>query len=296
LAAAPAAALVWAFWSPLWVLIKEWNGNEDYSVGMLVPFVAAYFVWRDRAALAQVDLKPCWLGLGVVLAALAARFYGLLILMESAERYAIVLAIAGLVLWVAGWVVFKRLAWVLVFLLLMVPLPGRVHNLISGPLQTQAARGAEFMLELSGAVVLRAGNVLTVNGVEVGVAEACSGLRMLTAFVIVSATLAYLVRRPPWQKAVVVASSVPIAILCNLIRLFVTASLYGAGYDESARALIHDFPGFAMMPPAVLMLAGELWLMKRLVVPEGADPPGSGSGKARARGAKASKKAVAAET
>jgi exosortase len=263
------ATLVWAYWTTIYALTRDLYADENYSVGLLVPFVALYLAWRERDALRQCAWRPAWWGgIGLILAAQAARFYGLDSLVESAERYALVLTVAGMVLLIAGWQVFGRLLWVLLFLFLMVPLPGRVHNMISGPLQTQAATGAVFLLEVLGASVHRTGNVLTVNGTEVAVAEACSGLRMLTAFVVVAATLAYLVKRPRWQKAVLVASSVPVAILCNLARLCVTAELFAMGFGAAAETFFHDFAGLAMMPLAVLILAGELALMKRVVVPD----------------------------
>lgn len=263
------ATFVWAYWRTIYALTGDLNADENYSVGLLVPFVALYLAWRERNALRRCAWRPAWWGgIGLILAAQAARFYGLDALVESAERYALVLTVAGMVLLVAGWQVFRRLLWVLLFLFLMVPLPGRIHNMISGPLQTQAATGAVFVLEVLGASVHRTGNVLTVNGAEVAVAEACSGLRMLTAFIVVAATLAYLVKRPRWQKAVLVVSSVPVAILCNLARLCITAELFAMGFGEAAKTFFHDFAGLAMMPLAVLILAAELALMKKLVVPD----------------------------
>jgi exosortase len=263
------ATFVWAYWTTIYALARDLNADENYSVGLLVPFVALYLVWRERDALRQCTRRPAWWGgIGLILAAQAARFYGLDSLVESAERYALVLTVVGMVLLIAGWQVFRRLLWVLLFLFLMVPLPGRVHNMVSGPLQTQAATGAVFLLEVLGASVHRTGNVLAVNGTEVAVAEACSGLRMLTAFIVVAATLAYLVKRPRWQKAVLVVSSVPVAILCNLARLCITAELFAMGFGKMAETFFHDFAGLAMMPLAVLILAGELALMKKLVVPD----------------------------
>ncbi len=158
------------------------------------------------------------------------------------------------------------------FLFLMVPLPGKIHNLISGPLQTQATTGAVFLLELLGVIVTRQGNVIVLNNtIPLAVAEACSGLRMLTAFMIVAATLAYFVNRPAWQKTVLVISSIPVAIICNLIRLVVTAQLYLVTSSEIAEKFFHDFAGLVMMPLAILMLIGELILMDKLILPENAN-------------------------
>ena len=79
--------------------------------------------------------------------------------------------------------------------------------------------------------------------VRVAVAEACSGLRMLTAFVVVAAALAYVVNRPRWQKAALVVSSVPVAILCNLARLVATAILFMLVSSEFGERFFHDFAG-----------------------------------------------------
>ena len=191
---------------------------------------------------------------------------------ESAERYSLVFTAAGLVLLVAGWQVFRRVSWTLLFLLLMVPLPGRIHNVISGPLQRLATSGSVFVLEVFLGGVSQEGNVIIINGTPLAVAEACSGLRMLTAFIIVAAFIAYMVKRPRWQKAVLLASSIPVAVICNIIRIVVTAILMLMVSTAVGEKFFHDFAGIVMMPAAVLLLFGEIWLMDRLVVPETPPP------------------------
>jgi len=262
-------ALLWAYWPILVELFKEWWRDDDYSVGPLVPLVAIYLIWRDRAALRELGVSPCWWGLVLIFVAMAAHAYGLLFIYESAERYSFVLALTGVVLLVAGWRVFRSLFWILLFLFLMVPLPGRIHNMISGPLQNMATTGSVFLLEVFGVTVSQEGNVMLLNGnMPLAVAEACSGLRMLTAFIVVAAAMAFLVKRPRWQKITLVATSIPIAIACNLVRLCGTAILYLVADSESAERFFHDFAGLTMMPIAVFILFGELWLMNKLVVPD----------------------------
>jgi exosortase len=117
-----------------------------------------------------------------------------------------------------------------------------------------------------GYLVVRQGNVINVENTSVAVAEACSGLRMLTAFVIVAAVVALLSRRPRWQKAVILLSSVAVAMLCNILRLTATAVAFTKGWGAWAEQWFHDFGGVAMMPLALAALAGELWLMDQLFV------------------------------
>ena len=226
---------------------------------------ALYLVWSDRDKVRQMIPAPCWWGVGIILCAMAARFFGLFFLYESAERYAFVIAIVGTVVLVLGTKLAWVLRWILVFLFLMVPLPGQVHNMISGPLQSAATSGAVFGLELVGIEVAREGNVMLLNDeVPVAVAEACSGLRMLTAFVVVAAVFAYVVDRPKWQKMLLVVSSIPVAIICNLLRLVVTSLLFLWASSDVAETFFHDFAGLAMMPTAIVMLAGVLWVSSRI--------------------------------
>jgi len=264
------AVTFWSYWPIIVTLFKDWQGSDDYSAGQLVPLVAIFLVWRERKNLGKCLLKPCWSGgIALLVLAQAGRAYGLLFMYESAERYSLVLTIAGLVLMVAGRQVFRRVLWILLILLLMVPLPGRVHNMISGPLQNMATTGAVFLMEAFGIRVSQQGNVMMLNqDTPLAVAEACSGLRMLTAFVIVAAFIAYMVKRSRLQKAVLLVSSIPVAVICNIVRIFVTAVLMLKISSEAADKFFHDFAGLVMMPIAVLLMFGELWLMEKLTLPE----------------------------
>jgi exosortase len=264
------AVTTWSCWPTVADLFKEWQTNEDYSAGQLVPLVAIFFVWVRRKKLRECVYRPCWWGgIALLVLAYAAQMYGLLFMFESARRYSLVLTVAGLVLLVAGWQVFRRVSWILLFLFLMVPLPGRIHNMISGPLQRLATSGSVFILEAFLPRVGQQGNVVMLNeNTPMAVAEACSGLRMLTAFIIVAGFIAYMVKRPRWQKATLLASSIPVAVVCNIIRIVATAVLMLMVSTQAGEKFFHDFAGIVMMPCAVLLLFGEIWLMDRLVVPE----------------------------
>jgi exosortase len=274
------AATVWSHWLTIVNLSRGWR-QDDYSAGQLVPIIALFLLWRERRTLRDYSFVPCWWGgIALLLLAEAARVYGYLSALASLERGSLVLMVAGLVLLVAGWQVLRRVLWILLFLFLMIPLPGRVHNLISGPLQTVATTGSVFVLEAFGATVSQQGNVVMLNEtIPMAVAEACSGLRMLTAFVIVAAFVAYMVKRSRPQKAVLLLSSIPVAVACNIVRICATGALILLVGAEVGQKFFHDFAGLAMMPVAALLLFAELWLMDKLIVPE----PGSQQEQARGR-------------
>ena len=84
-------AVLWTFWSTIDGLRKDWQIDDNYSVGQIVPFAALYLLWTERQTLSRLPARTCYWGVGVMLAAQAARFFGLIALFESAERYALVL-------------------------------------------------------------------------------------------------------------------------------------------------------------------------------------------------------------
>jgi len=270
----PVGVMAWSYWPIVTSIPHGWR-SDDYSAGQLVPLVAVFFAWRDRREFKKCSLVPCWWGgIALLLVAEAARTYGFMFVRPSLEQYSAVVTIAGLVLLVAGWQVFRRVVWILLFLFLMFPLPGVVHNAIAGPLQRLATTGSVVLLEAVGASVQQQGNVVLLSeNTPMAVAEACSGLRMLTAFIIVAAFIAYMVKRPRWQKAVLLASSIPVAVICNIVRIFATAVLMILVSSEVGEKFFHDFAGIVMMPAAVLLLFGELWLMEKIVVTDSAAPP-----------------------
>jgi len=261
---------VWSYWPIVTELSRVWHNDDNYSAGQLVPMVAIFLVWHERKRLKECPLIPYWrAGVIMLIVAETTRVAGLFLMRPSIERYALVLAITGLVLLVVGWQVFRRLLWILIFLLFMVPLPSLVHTSIAAPLQRLATVGSVFALEVSGVRVSRQGNTMVLNGnTSLGVVEACSGLRMLTAFIIVAAFLAYMVKRSRRQKVFLLLSSIPVALLCNILRIVVTAVLMLHVSTEVAQKFFHDFAGLIMMPAAVMLMFGELWLMNKLTVSE----------------------------
>jgi len=270
----PLAIMVWSYWPVITNLFNDWQTSDDYSAGQLVPIVALFLFWRERKLLREYSLVPCWwAGISLLLLAEAASIHQFLAGGHpSIERYLMIFALTDLVLLVAGWQIFKAVKWILLFLFLMIPLPGRVHNLISGPLQTIATTGSVFLLEAFGVTVSRQGNVIMLNEITpMAVAEACSGLRMMTAFVIVAAFMAYMVKRSRLKKAILLLSSIPVAVMCNIIRLCVTAILFMIASSELAEKFFHDFAGLVMMPVAVMLMFAELWLLDKIIVPEPAE-------------------------
>lgn len=191
------------------------------------------------------------------------------ILMDPAS---LVPCVAGLVLLVGGWWAM-RWAWPsIVFLGFMVPLPGFLADILSLPLQRVGTKVSVFAIQTMGIRTFAEGNKIMLPGGPLEVAVACSGLRMMMLFFAVCVGAAFVMRCALWEKIVIVASAVPIAVISNVLRLIVTALVQEFIGREVSLKLGHDMAGWFMMPLALLLLWGEMALLKKLFlapVPQG---------------------------
>jgi len=257
---------LWCYWPGLMHLWNFWRRSDEYSSGLLVPFLAVYILWSRRDIIAQCRIKPCIWGLFAFIAAQAFRLFGLFFLYSSAERLSIVLSVAALAMLLFGWRLLRKVSTTLLFLCLMLPWPNRIQEAVTLPLQRWATSSAVFCLEVIGYEVAQEGNVIHIGDSSVAVAEACNGLRMVTAFFVISGLVVLLVRRAWWEKLIVLASSIPVALLCNTMRLAITALFFTVLEGEGWEKIFHDFGGYAMMPLALAAVVAELWLLAKLTM------------------------------
>lgn len=240
-------------------MFLHWGQVQDYSHGYLIAPLSAYFIWERRKKLARTPIDPSWYGLIPLALGALALTIGRLGVEQMSMRVAFVLTLIGLQVLLLGIPMARVLAFPLFFLFLMVPLPQSLVNVIAFPLQLVAADLAVNVLHLFGMPVLREGNILHLPARPLFVAEACSGLRSLMALGTLGVLFAYFFRKSWPERILLVASTIPIAILVNAFRVALTALL--AFWDASwVEGSIHQFEGFFMfgMAFALLMLEATL--------------------------------------
>jgi exosortase len=189
--------------------------------------------------------------------------------MNPVDRISFPIAIFGMLMLVGGMHTI-RWAWPgPLFLVFMLPLPSVLEQNVLWQLQTLASVCSTFVLQTLGVAAFRSGNLISVPGSDLNIAEACSGLRMLTIFFAMALAMVFLVERPWWDKFVILLSAVPIALIVNIVRITVTGLLYVAVGPENhfAQKIGHDWAGFFMMPLALGFLWAELQILERVTVP-----------------------------
>lgn len=183
--------------------------------------------------------------------------------------------LGAVVLLLGGWRLVKYTWLPILFLFFAVPLPQRYYFAFTLPMRRLAATVAAGLLNLvneleaiaSGVVidVIYKGQYLDP---PLNVAEACSGMRLLTAFLALGVAMAYLHYRPIWQRIILLASTIPIAIFCNIVRVTVTGFVYVLIHPKYTQGIYHDILGWAMVPLAFGLYGSLAWFMSSLFVEE----------------------------
>jgi exosortase len=262
--------LGWAYLPTVRELFQKWMSDPQYSHGILVPFFAIFLLYRNREKWTSETGSWPWLGYTLMLTALGLRVIAALLFFLPLDAFSLVLCLTGLVA-VTGGKPMLRWTWQsLVFLLFMIPLPYQVERMMGAELQHIATLSSTFLLQALGQPAIAEGNKILIREVQLGVVEACSGLRMLMTFAAFAVGAVFLMERHWLVKALVLASAVPIALLTNILRITATGLAYVWLGDSAAKArildFIHDFNGWMMMPIGLGLLVLELWLYKHLIL------------------------------
>ncbi len=193
--------------------------------------------------------------------------------MNPIEGSALILYLAGITLLLAGRQVFAQAWQAIAFLVFMLPLPWSIENAMGGPLQAIATRASSFGLQTIGLPAFAEGNVIHLEKGRIGVVEACSGLSMLITFVALSTAAALAIRRPLLDKIVLVASSIPVALVANIARIMLTGVLHETAGKGFADHFYHDLAGWLMIPFALVLYWLELQVLTRILVQEEEEAP-----------------------
>lgn len=165
-----------------------------------------------------------------------------------------------------------------VFLFFMFPLPARLEQSVLGFLQKIAVHLAEVVFTILGISAISEGKMIRLPGlsdmIDMEIAQACSGLSMTNILVAMGVAMVIMVKRPWWDRLILLLSAVPIAIISNVFRIVVTGlawiamDRFSIGQIE-LRDTLHTWIGMLLMMPFALgLLMLELKILTKLSVPE----------------------------
>jgi exosortase D (VPLPA-CTERM-specific) len=277
-----AVALIFLYGNVLAKLGLDWWTDENYSHGLLVPFLIGYIVWLEFDKLKNARQNPSvWLGFGGILAAFFLLLAGTLGAELFTRRISFVVMLAAIVVYFFGFRLLKLLVVPFGLLLFAIPIPQIIFNKIAFPLQIFASQMAVWGIRVFEVPSVRNGNVIeilprgSIQTISLEVVEACSGIRSLMTLVTLALVLAYFTREKSdegkpfyrnfnfYQSAILMISAVPIAILTNAARVSSTGILtyyYGKSMIEG---FVHELSGWLVYVVALILLAMVNFVVKK---------------------------------
>jgi len=263
-----AVALAALYVPTLTGMIELWRTDTYAGHGMFVPLFSAVIAWTERERLRRATGFGHPAGAAIVLAGVGLLALGTAadsVLLQGASA---AVTIAGLVAWSFGLSCVRAAAFPIAFLLLMTPLPRAVVAAVTLQVQRFAAAFAVAVLRLLDLPVYQTGVTIELPAMTLQVAEACNGLRFLTALLVLTAAFAQITQRTVADKTALIVAAIPIAIVANAMR--VAAIVLGVQYvgPEAASGTIHNWIGKGMWGLTLVPLIALGFLLARRSSPK----------------------------
>lgn len=237
----------------LYRLGLQWANDENMGHGFFVPVIAGFIAWQRREELLNTPRKPNGWGLFLVVFAAAQALAGTLGAEIFSARTAFVEALVGVILYIGGTQWVRILAFPLLLLPFMIPIPAIIYAQLTLKLQMLASQLGEIMISAMGIPVLRAGNTLQLPSQTLDIAEACSGIRSLMSLAFISLIYAFWVDKRVWMRWALLLATIPIAIGANGVRVAVTGLLSEIN-TKLAQGAYHEGEGYIVFIVAMAAL------------------------------------------
>lgn len=240
----------------VWMWDRWWVRDSYYSHGILIPFVTLFLIYQIKDELAKIRFKESPWGMRLIITGI------LLHLLAShpnvrvffVSGFSMIFTLSGIILYLYGEELFKKIAFPLAFLVFMIPLPLVVINKLSLQLKMFAAEMATVVLNNMRIPAIRDGSIIRMRHANVIVDDVCSGLRSLISLTALGSIFAYWLKDAMWKKILLFLSTIPIAIVTNMCRVVLLASISEIWGTEYADGLVHDMTGFMVFALAFIML------------------------------------------
>jgi len=261
------------------LLWPHWRTNPDLSHGFFVP-ILFFLLLREGMQQPRPRYLPAhWLktlatlGLltGGLLAILAGGLYSAAV-GWSHSLVVFTMTAGGCMLLCATLLVLSDTRWRLVpfcwpvlvgigLWLLCAPIPPGTYSRLIVALQLMVTEHVITALHLLGIIATQQGNIIELATTQVGIEEACSGVRSLISCVFAGFFFSASLVRQTWARVLIIGLSAPLALVMNFLRSLTLTLMANAEMDITGT--LHDVTGFAVLGITAALLSGLAILLDR---------------------------------
>jgi exosortase A len=241
------------------ILVEKWVNSDEYTHAFITVPIILYMVWSRRASLQESQADNSSLGLLLVIFSTTLYLFSLLTRVHTLITFSMFLTIVGVVICLAGARAIREIAIPLLLLAMLIPVPEQLYTQLTFPLQLKVSQASEMIIRMFGVPLFREGNIMSIPEKSFEVVEACSGLRSVITLMTLSVIMGYFLLRNTSSKLLLVAGSIPAAVLANLLRIVVMVLLYHFFKLDVTEGALHTLGGMAVFVVAL----GILFIMQR---------------------------------
>ena len=261
------ALFVAAYFPAFQILVGKWSNSEEYSHAFLTLPILLYMVWEKKKTLLEDKPHYSMLGLFLIVLSSICYLFALLTQVPTFISMSMYFTIVGVLIYMLGIKSIQTLFMPLVLLLILIPVPDQLYIKLTFPLQLKVSQLSEILVEFFGVPIFREGNVMNAPGKSFEVVEACSGMRSLITLLTLSLIMGYFMLKKKVSKVVLLLTSLPIAIIVNIIRVSSMILLYHFFQLDLSEGFLHTLTGVLVFGIALIMLLFihkvlELWETK----------------------------------
>ena len=247
-------AFCFTFFSVWKNLFNIWLNSDEYSHGFFIVPLALYILWQKKNKLSTLPIKGSWIGFLMSFLALLLFFIGHIGHIETLKSLTMIFFIAGSIIFLFGFRIFKELLFPICILLFMIPIPSQIFAAATISLQLFVSAISSNLVSALGVPLYREGNVIHLPEQTLQVVQACSGMRSLLTLLTLSTVFGYFTLRSNILRTLLFFSGFPIAVFVNIIRVALLISSIHFLDIDLTKGTLHTFFGLGIFLLALVLL------------------------------------------
>jgi len=243
-------------------MYNRWIASESYyGHGFLIPIISLFIAWQRRESLRKSKIASETSGIAIVASGVLIHIFSAALKIYFISGFSFVFVLYGLILFCFGKEAARNLIFPVFFLLAMIPLPLVVIGNLTVKLKLFVAQIATFILNRAGFPSMRDGSIIRMPNSFIAIEAPCSGLRSIVSLLTLGLVFSYTMKVSYLKKSILFISSLPIAVITNVIRVTVVAMVNDLYGEKIAMGAFHDFSGYVMF---AIAFAGLYWISRIL--------------------------------
>lgn len=243
-------------------LYETWKTEEDYSHGFLIIPISLYLIWKKREELLSRPGHPSNWGFAILMLWAVMYFLGYVGEISTFVSYSMIVFLFGAVITLLGFGIAKAVAFPILFLIFMIPIPTEIYTIFTNPMKLVATTSSVWFLHLFNVPVLQEGNLMHLPNYSMKVVMACSGMRSLISVTALALLMGYLLLTSNARRLALFLFSIPVALLGNMLRITVTGMLAYFVSTEMAEGYSHTMAGLVTFALSFILLFAGVSLIQ----------------------------------